>query len=161
MRRTPHERNPLYWVVPGELAGRPGPHKMRWDLWYLASRNLKGIVSLDGPIADDFTAVGIRHFPAYLPMTALEAGAARQSFLGALDPIFAFVADCHQLGAAVLVHCFHGNDRTGAVLACCLIALYGMSSPDAVAAVRTVNPAAMSALGYEEAVHLFGRSRDG
>ena len=54
----------------------------------------------------------------------------------------------------ILVHCYAGNDRTGAMLACFLIS-QGMPADKAISEVRRLNPTAMVTPGYEDVVYQF------
>lgn len=79
----------------------------------------------------------------------------QRDFLQRLPAVFRFLDDQTKRGRKAVVHCFHGMDRTGAVLACYLIHRFRCSADEAITAVRRVRPQAMSADGYEEAVFRF------
>lgn len=148
----------VFWVVEGVLAGGPGPKKVPWNLYELQSANIYGIVSLDGPIdTTPFRQTYIQHLPAYQPMILLENEDQRETFAKAMVPVIRFIDECRDLGAATLVHCHHGCDRTGAALACYLVAKEKLSAEAAIERVRAANPLAMSMPGYAEAVETFER----
>jgi hypothetical protein len=146
----------MYWIVPGVLAGRPGPECVPWNLGDFVESGIGGVVSLDGPIrTKELHAAGLRHLPAYQPMLLLRSDEERMRFLSVMRPALAFIDELRDLGLATLVHCYHGCDRTGAVLACYLVARRGSSASEAVRSVQKVNPDAMWAVGYMEAVYAF------
>ena len=146
----------VYWVIERELCGRPGPHKVAWDTAALRAAGIQGVVSLDGPIdADALSQTALAHLPVYQPMIVLQDEQRQREFLSQLPPIFRFIDDCRQQGGAALVHCYHGWDRTGTVLACYLVARRNLTAKEAINVVRNVNLDAMGTVGYEEAVVLF------
>ena len=148
----------IYWVIENELAGRAGPEKFPWDPHELKSAGVGAIVSLAGPVnAQSLRYAGIRHLPVHQPMVLLETEEMRERFLEVMPLIIDFIDTCRDERVGVLVHCYHGCDRTGAILACYLIAREGLSATDAVERIRAVNPDALSAFGYEAAVETFER----
>lgn len=151
----------IYWVAPGELAGRPGPEKFPWTPEELSAEGIGAVVSLCGPVnTRQLVAAGIDHLPVYQPMILLESEIAREGFVGIMPLIEEFVERSLTKKKSVLVHCYHGCDRTGTVLACLLIARYRLDAARAVEAVRSVNPLAMNASGYAEAVATYARLRE-
>jgi protein-tyrosine phosphatase len=116
------------------------------------------MVSLDsyGVDADALQAAGIRHLPLYQPMILLESTAERRQFLEVVPPVLRFLDELREKQSLpAIVHCHYGRDRTGCVLACCLVARVGLTADGAIALVRERQPAALSASGYAEAVELF------
>lgn len=154
-RRIP-AGEPIYWVIENELAGRPGPVKAPWTPATLKAAGFGGIVSLcEAGRTEKIRAAGIKHLPVYRPMILLQDESEREMFLSVMPSVLSFVDRCREAGDAVIVHCHHGFDRTGAVLASYLIAREGLTADEAIARVRAANPDAMSADGYAEAVHTF------
>ncbi len=147
----------LYWVLPEILAGRCGPAARPWELAALWDAGVRGIVSLDESDVDAaaLSAAKIEHLPAYLPMTLLLSERERERFLSALPDIFEFVDRIRRQAGATLVHCHYGLDRTGAVLACYLVARQRLGAVQAIEHVRALRPDALLAPGYAESVQLF------
>ncbi len=142
----------LYWILPGLLAGRPGPQMVPWnltELWEMGFRTIVSLVPVDGgPIQ----AVGFRHLRvplngglAFLP--PLRCRLARR-----MRPIVDFVAGEVAAGRPTLVHCRKGNDRTGAVLAAYLACYQGLTPEEAIRRVLEANPQAMRSLGFKRLV---------
>jgi protein-tyrosine phosphatase len=143
--------NHVYWVTP-TLAGRCGPVQCGWDLDQLYQAGIRVIVSLDDNVnPQEIEKRGFTHFQLYLPDIPLSTPALTETFLRAANKFIDFMVSNKE---PVLVHCWAGNDRTGAMLACFLIS-QGKPSEEAIAIVRKQNPYAMITPGYEEAVHLF------
>lgn len=152
-------KSPIYWVLPNKLAGRPGPNKIPWDHQELHREGIGAIVSLAGRIdTAGLRSAKIENLPVHRPMILLESELARADFLSVMPLVLDFVDRQWSKEKRVLVHCHHGHDRTGAVLACVLVAREGMSAEAAVAHVREANPLAMTAFGYEQAVWTFERA---
>lgn len=151
----------IYWVMEDILAGRCGPARAGWEPAALRAAGFGGVVSLDpGDVdADALTAAGLDHLPLYLPMTLLLNEADRLGFLRALLPVFDFIDGIRRRPAATLVHCHYGLDRTGAVLACYLVARERFHARQAIDYIRQQRPQAMFAPGYAEAVELFEEQR--
>ena len=146
----------LYWAIPDILAGRPGPACVPWTAVELVDEGFGGVVSLDGPIRTaDLKKAGIKHLAVYQPMLLLQTADERHRFLKIMPQVIAFIDEVRAKRRATLVHCFYGCDRTGAALACYLVAREGCSAEEGIALVQRMNPDAMRAVGYEEAVHTF------
>jgi protein-tyrosine phosphatase len=146
----------MYWVIPGVLAGRPGPDCAPWNVDQLVDAGVGAVVSLDGPVrVQDLLKAGIRHLPAYQPMFLLHGEEDHKRFLKVMVPILAFIDEQRAGGIATLVHCHYGCDRTGTVLSCYLVARENFTATQAVARVQKINPDAMWAVGYMEAVQTF------
>jgi hypothetical protein len=147
----------VYWLVDGVIGGRCGPAVFPWDPRELYAGGVRAIVSLDpeGVDEDELRAAGIEHLPLYQPMILLLDEAERREFLRCLPPVLRFVDRMRARQAPVVLHCYYGCDRTGALLACYLMAREGATAEEAIRRVRRARPGAMSALGYVEAVTLF------
>jgi protein-tyrosine phosphatase len=143
-------------VIDGELGGRPGPECVPWNLRELRDEGVGAIVSLDdGVDEEEIRAAGILHLPAYRPMVLLETERDHCEFLDSMPEIAAFIDQCRREQRGVLVHCHYGCDRTGAVLACYLVAREGLDPFDAYQHVKSRNPDAFGAAGYAEAILTF------
>lgn len=151
----------IYWLIPEKLGGRCGPAAAPWDLACWKQAGITGIVSLDAAevSTNQVEAAGISHLPVYWPMIELTSRALQREFVQRLPIIFQFVEQRTSLGGKVVVHCHHGLDRTGAVLACYLLHRYGITASQAIAAVRQLRPQALTAYGYAQAVQLFAEQR--
>jgi len=90
-------------------------------------------------------------------MILLDTYARRAHFARQIPTMLEFIDRVRDRGEGVLVHCYHGLDRTGAVLASYLVAREGHTPLQAVRAVRRVQPLAMSAEGYDAAVTVFAQ----
>lgn len=144
--------NALYWILPGLLAGRPGPQTVPWDLaalWEAGFRTIVSLVPVDG---EPIRQAGFRHLLvplygglAFLPPT-------RRRLARWMRPVVDFIAEEVAAGRPTLVHCRKGNDRTGAVLAAYLACHQGLTPEEAVRRVLEVNPQAMRSLGFKRLV---------
>ena len=145
----------VYWVTP-HVAGRCGPMKRPWDLDQLYRAGFRTILSLDDKIdAHSITEKGFNHIPLYLPDVALTTSELKHIFLTAIPTFISIVTSADE---PILVHCYSGNDRTGAMLACFLITR-GTPPNQAISEIRKLNPTAMITPGYEDVVHLFAQSK--
>lgn len=145
----------VYWLIPGLLAGRPGPQWVEWsleELWGMGFRTIVSLIRADG---EAIRAAGFRHYQVPLPgqMAFLPFWRCRlvQRMLAVVD----FIACELAAGRPTLVHCRQGKDRTGAVLAGYLVRYVGLSPEEALARVRQANPRAMSMLGFDRLPALF------
>src|SRR5262245_62106315 len=115
----------VYWVEDGVLGGRCGPECSPWLAEELFAGGVRGIVSLDEYGVDEaaLQAAGIIHLPLYQPMILLQDISERRRFLEVIPRVIQFIEERRrQNELPVVVHCHYGCDRTGCVLACCLIA---------------------------------------
>lgn len=145
----------IYWVTE-KLAGRCGPVECEWDLEELYKEGFRTIVSLDKNVdAEQIKKRGFDHVPLYLPDVFLSTPQLKTQFLEAANVFVSLAASSTD---PVLVHCYAGKDRTGAMLACFLVS-QGKTAAQAIAEVRSQNPRAMTAPGYEEIVYTFAQMR--
>ncbi|MFQ5936748.1 MAG: dual specificity protein phosphatase family protein [Acidiferrobacterales bacterium] len=142
----------LFWVVPGELAGRAGPDREPWDLACLRQGGIGAVLSVnDGALChpQDFESHGIRYRCIPLSDNAPPLPGDDATCRLALPRAYAFATAEIERGIAVLVHCSSGKDRTGLFLCYFLMRRWGMSVRKAIAVVRQVRPIALSAWGWE------------
>lgn len=153
----------VYWIEEGSLGGRCGPACAPWQPGELFASGVGGVVSLDAEGVDErcLRKVGLEHLPLYQPMILLHDEQSRREFIRRVTPAFDFIDRIRERGAAVVVHCHYGCDRTGALLACYLMARTGCDAESAVGRVRAAQPMALQAWGYHEAIDLFARLRRG
>ncbi|GBD35982.1 hypothetical protein HRbin36_01098 [bacterium HR36] len=153
----------IYWLIPEKIGGRCGPAVAGWDLAAWKQAGIRAIVSLDETQVSTWQIqdAGIAHLPIYWPMIELTSHALQRDFVQRLPAIFRFLDEHSQDGDKVVVHCYHGLDRTGAVLACYLVYRHGSTPKEAITAVRKLRPQALSAYGYAQAVHLFAEQVGG
>lgn len=147
----------IFWILPGLLAGRPGPGEAPWDLEALWDAGFRTIVSLNRVDGAPIREAGFRHLAvplngglAFLPV--LRRRLARQ-VLEVVDFIAAEVA----AGRPTLVHCRQGNDRTGAVLAGYLIRHQGLAPAEAIRRLKALNPQALRSPGFRRLVTILAR----
>lgn len=145
----------IYWVIPGLLAGRPGPWALPWDLEALWGEGFRSIVSLVRTDVAEIRAMGFRS--CYVPMNGglaflrlWQRRLARQML-----PVVDFIAGELAAGRPTLVHCRVGKDRTGAVLAGYLVRYCGFTPEEAFERLRQANPRAMTAPGFRWIPQLF------
>ena len=145
-----------YWIIPGLLAGRPGPRMLPWNLEALWEEGFRSIVSLIRADRASIEQAGFRH--CYSPMmgafTILPFW--RRWLAQKMLPIVDFIAGELAAGRPTLVHCQMGKDRTGAVLAGYLVRYCGFSPQAAFERLRQVNPRAMTAPGFKWMPRQFG-----
>jgi len=151
----------VYWVIPGLLAGRPGPDEFPWDLDELHQAGLRAILSLHsgGVDVDDIRRCGFVHELLPLPDSVPPSPGDLLVYQRRLPQAFSFIR--YQLVDRIptLVHCHAGRDRTGVVLACYLSTYMGMEPSEAVESLRAIKPTILSAEGYEALVHHCQRLR--
>jgi len=142
----------FYWILPGLLAGRPGPQTVPWDLTALWEAGFRTIVSLVSVDEAPIRAAGFRHL--YVPLDGALAflPSLRRRLARRMRPVVDFVAEEVAAGRPTLVHCRKGNDRTGAVLAAYLACYQGMTPEEAIRRVLEANPQAMRSLGFKRLV---------
>lgn len=145
----------VYWVIDRLLAGRPGPSRYPWDPAELYTAGIRAIVSLAAEEAvGDLSNYGFVHYQADFPPVMLFSRGMRRAFIHQALPVWRFIHEQLQAGAPTLVHCHAGKDRTGAILAGYLVIYRDLPPAEALEQVRSANPSAMSAEGYEEVLNL-------
>jgi atypical dual specificity phosphatase len=143
----------VYWVDKGRVAGRCGPWRAPFDLEAMEAAGIGTILSLDAreaamiPDGGDGIARKVIHLPDSIPPGPSEREIFRCLVPEALDFLLTRSSEDHK---AVLVHCHAGKDRTGTVLAAYVMKTRKVPPRDALAAVRTQNPDAVTSLGYED-----------
>jgi len=150
----------VYWVIDKILGGRPGPVREPWEPQALYAGGIRTVISLaaEEPV-DDLSRYGLEHYRAAFPPVYLFSVGMRKAFIHEALPVWDFIHARVKAETSVLVHCHAGADRTGLILAGYLV-LYHLTSPEeAVAQVRAVNPFAMAAPGYAEAVAILQPGR--
>lgn len=142
----------LFWLYPGEIAGRPGPDLAPWQLEELRSGGIGAILSVAEEYPDglEATAAGLEHawlpFPSVAPPGPQDERLCRELLPEALDRI-----DEWRSGRkVVLVHCAAGKDRTGLVMASYVARRERLGARKAIARVRRVRSNALTACGWEE-----------
>jgi protein-tyrosine phosphatase len=154
----------VYWIDEGRVAGRCGPYLSPFDLEAMEAAGIGYILSLDAREAELIPPVvpaierEVIHLTDSIPPDPGDLRLYLQRVPRALEYI---LERCGRNGKAVLVHCHAGNDRTGTVLAAYLRATRRIDPIDAIETVRDENPAALSALGYEEMALEILESLDG
>ena len=142
----------LFWVIPGTLAGRPGPDQAPWHLAALRAGGIGAILSMnDGRLCQpqDCAGAGITYACMPLSANAPPQPGDAQICLRVLPHAYAFVQAQMGQGHGVVVHCSGGKDRTGLFLGYFFMQQGGLSPQEAIQAVRQVRPIALSAPGWE------------
>ena len=146
------------WVIPGLLAGRPGPQQAPWDLAALWAGGLRTILSLSAEVDERaIAAAGFRHGKFYFPPVLLFTPPKKRAFLDLMGRATRFIQDQLAEGRPTLVHCHAGKDRTGAVLTGYLMRYQGLPPEEATHRVRQANPIAMTAPGFGRLPKLFDK----
>src|SRR5262245_39199903 len=109
----------VFWLLPGRLAGRPGPDREPWDLDALRQGGIDAILSVNDGTAchpADFAASGIAYARVPFSPNAPPLPGDDAICRAALPRAYAFVEGQVTEGRGVLVHCSSGKDRTGLFL---------------------------------------------
>jgi len=141
----------VFWLLPGRLAGRPGPEQAPWSLSELRDAGVGAVLSVAGEhcTPDAFAAHGLAY--ACVPLSDWEPPQPGDLEVcrHQLPRAFTFVHQQLQQGRPVLVHCGGGDDRTGLFLAYFLVRHMDAAPYTAIETVRSVRPTALSADGWE------------
>jgi len=143
----------VFWLLPGRLAGRPGPDREPWDLAGLRRGGIEAILSVNDGLQchpDEFAAARIAYARIPLSPNAPPQPGDDDVCRRALPRAYAFVQAQMAEGRGVLVHCSSGKDRTGLFLCYYLVQQAALSPPEAIEAIRRVRPIALSAVGWED-----------
>lgn len=153
----------FYWVVEDEIAGmamptagrahlyledadRAAAEEFRREIEDLKSRGIRAVVSLtEEPLsASAIRNAGLDYLHIPIPdMTAPTPGQ--------IEQFTRFVRERAARNEATVAHCYSGSGRTGTMIACYLVS-QGMSSSEAIRAVRNKRPGAIETFRQEEAV---------
>ncbi|MGF1742091.1 dual specificity protein phosphatase family protein [Vibrio profundum] len=134
------------------VAGRSGPDKDMWDIETLQGEGVATILSVnDGEMVhvSRLTSLGIEYLHIPLSSNAPIQEGDLGICLQALPRIVRFIDVSQKLGT-VLIHCRSGKDRTGLALAAYLVEVKGYRIQAAMDAVKSVQPNAFSAAGWDE-----------
>jgi protein-tyrosine phosphatase len=143
----------VFWLLPGRLAGRPGPNRVPWDLRTLRAMGIDAVLSVndgEGCDRDQFAALGLDYFCVPFPANEPPEPCDDDLCHLVLPAAYEYVRAQHAADRAVLVHCSAGKDRTGLFMSYFLMREYGLDVDTAIAHVRAVRLTALSALGWEE-----------
>ena len=143
----------VFWLVPGILAGRPGPDREPWDLAELREAGIGAVLSVnDGVLCreEDFSRNDMQYRCLPLSPNAPPQPGDLEHCRQVLPRAFDFVAKMTGSGRTTLVHCSSGKDRTGLFMAYYLVRTRGLSPEAAVDEVRRVRPIAFTAYGWEQ-----------
>jgi len=141
----------IYWVIDNLLGGRPGPQLEPWDPAELAAGGVQTVVSLSQEEEiEDLSPYGLTHRQADFPPVLLFSKGMQKAFIYQALPVWAYIDDQLKAGSPVIVHCHHGKDRTGAILAGYLVVYRGVEPREALRRLRSAKPDAMTAQGYED-----------
>jgi protein-tyrosine phosphatase len=142
----------LFWLLPGKLAGRPGPDREPWNVDALYRAGIRAVLSVnDGRLvhAEDFTEQGMEYACVPLSDNAPPRIGDDEICRAALLRAYDFIQAQLRRDKPVLVHCTSGKDRTGLVLAYFLMRQAGCDPATAITKVRAVRSIALSAMGWE------------
>lgn len=143
--------NYLFWLLPGSLAGRPGPDEEPWDLADLWRGGVRAVLSVNdgrrcdlGALARLGIAYACHPLSDWVPPQPGDA----EHCLRVLPVAYTFVQAQLRQGRPTLVHCSGGNDRTGLFLSYYLARQAKLSPKQAIQRVRELRPTALSAEGW-------------
>lgn len=142
----------LFWLEPGQIAGRSGPNKDPWTTDELQQAGISTVLSLNDAADVDPTALaqaGIHHHHVALPGEIPPRAEDEEACMLRLPQALARLNPALKQGERVLIHCRSGKDRTGMLMAYLLVVRQGLSPKAAMARVRQVRPIAFSAEGWE------------
>lgn len=141
----------VFWLIPGEMAGRAGPAKEPWNPQELRAAGFDTVLNLSErpPETEALVAAGLRVHWEPLPTDVPATDETEARCVAALPRAGVLLAGEVAAGRRVLVHCFAGQDRTGMLFAYHLMKRDGLAAPAAIARVRTVRPLAITAPGWE------------
>jgi len=142
----------VFWLIPGKLAGRPGPNREPWDERDLKELGIDTVISLNSGEdvnRDELAALGLTYRCFPLPPNEPPLPGDEEICRGGLPPAYDFVVDQIAQGRKVLVHCSAGKDRTGLFMSYFLMRQDHLDMEAAIAQVRRVRPRAISAVGWD------------
>lgn len=143
----------VFWLRPGQIAGRSGPNLDPWDPSELASAGIGAILSVnDGELVhvEDLKNVRLDYRCIPLSDAAPPRPGDKEICLEALPRALDYATAVLGTGKRLLVHCRSGKDRTGMFMAYFLSEIEGLSTQEAIQEVKRVRPIAFSAEGWDE-----------
>ena len=143
----------LFWLIEGELCGRPGPNHQPWNATELAAVGIGAVLSVnhaESVYTDDFDRVGVDCHCVPLATNAPPRPGDLELCCDRLPRAYAWVRERVEAGKPVLVHCRQGKDRTGMFMAYYLCRREDLDPVAAIARVKQVRPIALSATGWDE-----------
>ena len=154
----------VFWLVPGELCGRPGPNHQPWQPAELKAAGIGAVLSVnDGEsvYADDFAAIDLPQRCIPLARNAPPRESDLELCRERLPLAYAWARQHIDRGRPVMVHCRQGKDRTGLFMAYYLLLREGLDSNSAIARVMSVRPIALTATGWDRfAIEVLDACRD-
>ena len=143
----------IFWLVAGQLCGRPGPNYAPWDAGELQSAGVGAVLSVnnaDSVYPDDFAAVYMSYRCIPLASNAPPRDGDLELCLQRLPKAYDYSLGEIESGRTVMVHCRHGKDRTGLFMAYFLQRRLGLKPTEAIDRVKQVRPIALTAEGWEQ-----------
>ncbi|MGC9398003.1 MAG: tyrosine-protein phosphatase [Anaerolineae bacterium] len=145
----------VYWIIEGKLAGRPGPTRAPWDPEALYAGGIRAVASLAAEVkVPPLEPYGFVHHRAHFPPLLLLSKGLQRAFIHECLPVWRFIRAQLEAERPTLVHCYAGNDRTGAVLAGYLVIYEALTPEAAIERLHRHNSHALQAMGYADAVRL-------
>lgn len=141
----------VFWLIPNQVAGRPGPTWEPWSLLELRAGGIDSVLNLSEhePDPAEFEAAGLYVYWTPLPTTVPPDAEAELACLKALPRAQSLLESELASGRRVLVHCVGGRDRTGMLFTYHIARTQGIAAAQALSQVRRVRPDAISAAGWE------------
>ena len=145
----------VYWVWNKLLGGRPGPTRAPWDPKALYAGGVRVVISLATEVpVGDLAAYGLTHYRMTFPPVLLFSEGMRKAFIHQALPVWGLIHQQVQAERPTVVHCYAGQDRTGAILGGYLIVYQGLNPAEAHQRVLDANPGALVKEGYAEVLDL-------
>jgi protein-tyrosine phosphatase len=142
----------LFWLIPGEICGRPGPNHQPWQARQLKAAGVGAVLSVnqaESVYPDDFEAIGVSCECIPLASNAPPRPGDLELCCARLPLAYAWVRGEIEGGKPAMVHCRQGKDRTGLFLAYYLMRRDNLDVKAAIARVMAARPIALSASGWE------------
>lgn len=152
-----------FQLVPG-VYGRCGAQVKPFNLDRLNQRGIQTILSLHElppELEDQLEDRNFRLVRNRFPLGSVRQKKKQDAFIEeVLRPGVDLIQSERRDNKNVLVHCYAGQDRTGAVLAGYLMEERDLGAEQAIRQVRDVRRRALTMPGYEELLERFGRNND-
>jgi hypothetical protein len=142
----------LFWLLPGRLAGRPGPDVAPWNLHALRAGGIHAILSVnDGFLCSPMAmwGAGLEYCCSPLSDNLPPRPGDEEQCIKGFRKGMAFIEAQLTQHRTVLVHCSMGRERTGLFLATYLVVSDRMMPDEAIRHVRAIRPTTLQAEGWE------------